>query len=83
MLVGGFGSLMALALHSRWPVLAGVRDRRRSASPSVAVRQGALLALAIGVIVLLAYLNFLDMVFVFVSFVLIGLLEAFLQSRHR
>ncbi len=82
-LVFGFGSLVALALHRRWPALAGVRDRRRRPQPWVAMRQGLLLAIALGVLLILALWSSLDIAFVFVTLVLAGLLEGFLQSRGR
>ncbi len=81
--VGGIGSLIALALHNRWPFLAGVRSRRVKPDPAVAIRQGALLALGVAVLGLLALWHVLDIAFILVALVLVGLLEAFLQSRQR
>ncbi|GIV75922.1 hypothetical protein FKZ61_001250 [Litorilinea aerophila] len=83
LLSGGLASLIALALHSRWPTLAGVRSRRARPAPGVALRQGVLLAVAVLALALLAFFQFLDVVFVLVTFLLVGLLEAFLQSRGR
>lgn len=82
-LVFGLGSLVALALHRRWPALAGIRDRRRKPQPWVALRQGALLALAVGVMLVLTLLRTLDIAFAMVTLVLAGLVEGFLQNRMR
>lgn len=82
-LVFGFGSLVALALHRRWPALAGTYDRRRRPQPWIAMRQGLLLATAMGVLLVLALWRALDIAFVFVTLVLAGLLEGFFQSRGR
>ncbi len=82
-LVFGLGSLVALALHRRWPALAGLRDRRRKPQPWVALRQGALLALAVGVMLVLALVRTLDIAFALVTLVLAGLVEGFLQNRTR
>lgn len=81
-LVFGLGSLVALALHRRWPALAGVRDARRRPDPWVAVRQGTLLALAIGVMLLLTLMRMLDIAFALVTLVLAGLIEGFFQNRR-
>jgi ABC-type branched-subunit amino acid transport system permease subunit len=81
-LVFGLGSLVALALHRRWPNLAGVRDPRRRADPWVAARQGLLLAVAVGVMLLLALLRMLDIAFALVTLVLAGLVEGFFQNRR-
>ena len=81
--VAGLGALVALALHRRWPALAGAgREPRDQAAPSVALRQGLFLAVAAGVTLLLAFLQVLDIAFVLVTVVLLGLLEAFLQNRQ-
>ncbi len=61
----------------------GVRRRRTRPAPGVALRQGMLLAVAVLTLALLAFFQFLDVVFVLVTFLLVGLLEAFLQSRGR
>ena len=81
-LVFGLGSLVALAVHRRWPALAGVRDVRRRADPWVAARQGVLLALAVGVMLLLTLLRRLDIAFALVTLVLAGLIEGFFQNRR-
>jgi hypothetical protein len=81
-LVFGLGSLVALALHRRWPGLAGVRDPRRRADPWVAARQGVLLALAVGVMLLLTLMRMLDIAFALVTLVLAGLIEGFFQNRR-
>lgn len=82
-LVFGLGSLVALALHRRWPALAGIRDRRRKPQPWVALRQGVLLALAVGVMLVLTLLDTLDIAFALVTLVLAGLIEGFFQNRMR
>jgi ABC-type branched-subunit amino acid transport system permease subunit len=81
-LVFGLGTLVALALHRRWPALAGVRDVRRRADPWVAARQGVLLALAVGVMLLLTLMRMLDIAFALVTLVLAGLIEGFFQNRR-
>lgn len=81
-LVFGLGALVALALHRRWPNLAGVRDPRRRADPWVAARQGLLLAVAVGVMLLLALMRMLDIAFALVTLVLAGLVEGFFQNRR-
>ena len=81
-LVFGLGSLVALALHRRWPNLAGVRDPRRRADPWVAARQGVLLALAVGIMLLLILLRMLDVAFALVTLVVAGLIEGFFQNRR-
>lgn len=80
-LVGGLGALLALGLHKRWPGLAGVTDRRTAPAPGVAIRQGALLALGAGFILVLRYLQMLDAAFFLVTFLILMLFEAFVQSR--
>jgi hypothetical protein len=80
LLAGGLGALAATALHNRWPGLAGA-DRQESPEPGVAIRQGALLSLVVGIILTLAYFRTLDAAFFLVTFLLIGLFEAFVQSR--
>ncbi len=82
LLVFGFGGLVALALHGRWPNLAGVHDRRKRPDPGVALRQGALLAAAVGVMGVLTFLGMLDLAFALVTLVIVGLVEAFLQNRR-
>lgn len=80
--VFGLGTLVALALHRRWPALAGVRDPRRRADPWVAARQGVLLALAVGVMLVLTLTRMLDLAFAMVTLVLAGLIEGFFQNRR-
>ena len=81
-LVFGLGALVALALHRRWPGLAGVRDPRRRPDPWVAARQGILLSLAVGVMLLLTLMRMLDVAFALVTLVLAGLIEGFFQNRQ-
>lgn len=78
---GGVGSLCALILQRRWPSFGGAR-RYMSAQPEIALRQGALLAAATGAIALLAFLHILDIVFVLVIGLLVGLFEVYLQNRR-
>ena len=82
LLVFGFSGLVALALHGRWPGLAGIHDRRKRPDPSVALRQGGLLAAAVGVMGVLTYMGMLDIAFALVTLVIAGLIEAFLQNRR-
>jgi hypothetical protein len=82
LLVGGLGALLALALHNRWPGLAGApRDGSRPAEPGVALRQGTLLAVGTGFILILVYSGMLDVAFLVVTILMLVLLEAFVQSR--
>jgi hypothetical protein len=83
LLVFGFGGLVALALHGRWAGLAGVRDRRKRPDPGVALRQGLLLALAVGVMAVYTYLRTPDLAVLLVTLIIAGLVEAFLQNRRR
>lgn len=73
-------ALVALRLHSYWPSMAGAHGRKPE--PIVAVRQGLLFGLALIVIALLALLRMLDIIFALVTFLLVGLLEGFLQSQQ-
>jgi hypothetical protein len=79
----GVSSLIAMPLHRRWPALAGVRSRREQPQPSVAARQGLLVALGIGIIAGFAFWKILDITFLIVTMVLVGLVEAFFQNRRR
>lgn len=83
LLVSGLASVAALALHDRWPSLAGV-DRRHPAfapAPEAALRQGILLALAVCLLFVLALFGLLDPAFAIVTLLLVGLVEAFWQNR--
>lgn len=73
-------ALVALRLHSYWPALAGAHGSKPE--PIVAIRQGLLFGVALIVIVLLALLRMLDIIFALVTFLLVGLLEGFLQSQQ-
>ena len=73
-------ALVALRLHQYWPSLAGAHGGKPE--PIVAVRQGLLFGMALIVIVLLALLRMLDIIFALVTFLLVGLLEGFLQSQQ-
>jgi len=78
---GAVGSLFCLLLHRRWPSLSGQQNYLGQPNARSAVRQGLLFALGINAIVLLALFKILDIVFVMVAIVLIGLLEIFLQGE--
>lgn len=73
-------ALVALGLHGRWPSLAGARGN--VADPIAAVRQGILFGLALLIILLLAYLDILDIIFALVTLLLAGLLEGFIQNQR-
>ena len=87
-LAGGLGAIVALALHRRWPALAGV-DRKRTggataratARPAVALRQGALVGVAAAALAGLSALEMLDPAFAIATLLLLGLVEAFWQSQ--
>lgn len=81
LLLGGAGTMIALPLHERWPMLAGVARRSLSAPPAeAALRQGLLFALAVCTLLLLAMFDLFDPAFVIAVLMLTGLLEAFWQS---
>ena len=82
LLTGGAGSLCALVLQRRWSGLGGARHHL-PAQPEIALRQGALFAVAVAAITLLAFFHMLDVVFVLVIGLLVGLLEVYLQNRRR
>lgn len=73
-------ALVGLRLHKRWPMLAGARGK--TPEPTIAVRQGLLFGLALIVIALLALVQMIDIIFVLVIFLLMGLLEGFFQSQQ-
>ncbi len=77
---GAVSSLLALQIHARWPSLAGAR---RHADPAVAVRQGLWVAIFVLILALLSFLRVLDVVFILVALLLIGFVEAFIQSRQQ
>jgi len=77
----GVGAMIALALHRRWPALSGVRAHR-APQPEAAVRQGAWVGITITIWALLALLRMVDITFVLVTVLLVGLLETFIQSRQ-
>ena len=83
LLVAGMGTAIALALHERFPALAGVDVRQPGTTPApeAAVRQGILAAFTADVLLLLALLRLLDPAFVVVALLLTGLVEAFWQNR--
>ena len=81
-LAGGLGTVAALALHRRWPALAGVeRGTRRTARPAAALRQGTLAGVAVAALAGLSALEMLDPAFAIATLLLLGLIEAFWQSQ--
>lgn len=81
LLVTGVGTLTALRLHQRWPAIGGTQ-RHAPAKPETALRQGFLLSVATTAIALLMLLHTLDITFILVTFLLLGLVEAYLQNRQ-
>ena len=80
-LVGaGLGSLIAAILQRQWPALAG-GGAEHGPAWGVALRQGVLFAAALLVLAGLALFQQLDIAFVAVTLVMVGLVEAFIQSR--
>jgi hypothetical protein len=82
LLIGGLGALAALALHERWPALAGATagsTKNGRPTPTVALRQGGLLAAIVAALAALSMVGLLDPAFVIVAFVLGGLVEAYFQ----
>jgi hypothetical protein len=78
------GALAALAIHQRWPALAGRRQRlRRDAPPPIeaALRQGILFGLVVATLAALSILRILDITFALVTILLAGLIEAYAQTR--
>jgi len=82
LLLAGIASVIALALHERIPLLAGVTRKQPGAvpAPEVAIRQGVLLSLALCVSLLLSMLGLLDPAFALVAILIAALLEAIWQS---
>lgn len=81
LLSSGIGAIIALALHRRWPALSGVRARR-TPQPETAIRQGVWVGIIITIWALLALLRMVDITFILVTVLLVGLLETFIQSRQ-
>ena len=84
-LTAAAGALLALALHRRWPALAGQRQKLRwGATPPVeaALRQGILLGVVVATLTGLAILRVLDITFALVTVLLASLIEAFAQTRQ-
>jgi hypothetical protein len=77
----GIGMMGALSLHRRWPTLGGASSHT-PAKPEAALRQGVLLGGALTAIALFALLRTLDITFILVTLLFIGLVEAYLQSRQ-
>jgi len=78
---GAVGTLFCLLLHRRWPGLSGQQNPVGLPDARAAVRQGLLFALGVNAIALLALFRILDIAFVMVAIVLIGLLEISLQGQ--
>lgn len=84
-LMAAGGSLLALALHRRWPVLAGVRRTLRAGDTpptDAALRQGILFGLVVATLTGLSILRLLDITFALVTILLASLIEAFAQTRR-
>lgn len=81
MFIFGAGSLVALWLHGRWPTLAGATPRQKRLPGNPALRQGMWVALAGVIFAVLALTQELDIILVLIVFGLVGLLEAYVQSR--
>lgn len=81
LLVSGLGALIALRLQQRWPLIGGAQ-RQAGAKPEAALRQGCLLGVATIALALFALLQTLDITFLLVTLLLIGLVEAYLQNRQ-
>lgn len=83
--VAATGSLAALALHRRWPSLAGQRQKLRPGKTppaDAALRQGILLGLVAATLTALSILRVLDITFALVAVLLATLVEAFAQTRR-
>jgi hypothetical protein len=80
LVVTGIGALVALALHRRYPALAGA-SRNRAPAAAVGLRQGFLLGCALVAYLLLAFFQIFDVIFLLAIPLLGGLLEAYLQHR--
>jgi uncharacterized membrane protein YidH (DUF202 family) len=80
-LLFGLVSLGALWLHLRWPALAGVYGKKKKPPASAALRQGLLIALALATVALLIVFRELDIILVLITFGLVGLIEAYVQSK--
>ena len=78
-LTSGVAAFLLLHLHRRWPALAGAK--RGAPDPSVAIRQGVLTGATVGILIVLGLTQMLDIVFILVTVLVAGLIEAFLQSR--
>ena len=84
LVIGSSGALAALALHRRWPALAGrkPRHRRQPLSAGPALRQGILIGLTAVTLVALAMIQVLDVAVLIVTLLVAGLIEAYVQSRQ-
>lgn len=85
LLTAAAGSLIAMALHRRWPALAGQRQRVQWEGPpaaDAALRQGILFGLVVATLIALSILRVLDITFALVTILLAGLIEAFAQTRR-
>ncbi len=84
LVIGSSGALAALALHRRWPALAGhkPRQRRQPLSAAPALRQGILIGLTAVTLIALAVMQVLDVAVLIVTLLVAGLIEAYVQSRQ-
>jgi hypothetical protein len=76
----GFATLVALLLQRGWPALGG-GDRTHQPRADFALRQGVLLAIAGVTIVLLAFFQLLDLIFVIVILFVMIFIEIYWQQR--
>lgn len=84
LIVSSGGVLAALALHRRWPALAGrkTRQRRQPLTAGPALRQGILTGLTAVTLIALAMVQVLDVAVLIVTLLVAGLIEAYVQSRQ-
>ncbi|MEX1021171.1 MAG: hypothetical protein WDZ49_16040 [Litorilinea sp.] len=80
-LMFGLGSLIALWIHRRWPSLTGVSPKQKTVPGNAALRQGFWVACAATIVAVLALMQELDIILVLITFGLMGLMEAYAQSR--
>lgn len=80
----GIGTLLALSLHRRWPGLSGAKLGKNNGVIRLvtlaALRQGFLASVSLCAILLFSMLRILDSIFIFVIFLLVGLVETYFQS---
>lgn len=83
----GLLTLIAFSCHRRWPALTGNFPGKKYqpyfTAASVALRQGFLLSFSLCAVLLFSMLKIIDSIFIFVIFLLSGLIEAYFQSFNR